>query len=240
MFFFVFKMLLMWKSFAYQLIMKVVEFSKIMAGKIQNLLAQAARLADSSVSKLSSVTNTTRIFQTEAEAKAAFGQLREKLLRVGEWNDESSISSFALYDERGNEQPEKSAAIGDFIKITLPLSGKDDWVKITEIHNLPDEIVLTVQPSPNPTDKADETTIAHFFTDESTNNFCLQKKEAKLNFYVIGLNEKTNTEETSGVLETIRNVATSNLGCFLGIQKAQWKTFGENFLESEKSEKGKK
>jgi hypothetical protein len=45
------------------------------------------------------------------------------------------------------------------------------------------------------------------------------------------LNEKTNIEETSGVLETIRNYATANLGCLLGIQKTQWETFCKNFLE---------
>jgi hypothetical protein len=46
------------------------------------------------------------------------------------------------------------------------------------------------------------------------------------------LNEKTNADETEGVIETARNFATANLGRYLGIQKTQWKTFCENFIEN--------
>jgi hypothetical protein len=129
---------------------------------------------------------------------------------------------------------EKIPAVGDFIRISLPGSGKNDWVKIVEIHDAADEIVLTVQPSSNPTDKEDNSTTSHFFTNDSTNNFCLQKNGIKLNFYVIGLGEKSNTEDTSGIVETVRNFATANIGHYLGIQKAQWQNFCDNFVEIEK------
>ena len=209
---------------------------KTNVGKIQNLLTQAARQSDSVAPLDSSVASASRVCETETEAEALFERLEAKLFRIKRWNDESEISSFLLFDADGGAQQEKIAAVGDFIRITLPGSGKDDWVKIIKTQKLPDEIILTVQPAPNPTDKTTEGrgSTSHFFTSDSTNNFCLQRKGEKLNFYVIGLNEKTNTDETSGVVETVRNFATSNVGSYLGIQKTQWETFCRNFLEIEK------
>jgi hypothetical protein len=200
-------------------------------GKIQNLLEQAARQRESSQPLESSVASATRVFSDVTEAENVFFNLRKRLLRVELWNRASEISSFHLFDRNGNAAPEKTAAEGDFIKIILPGSGKDDWVKITEIHDSADEIVLTVQPSPDPTAKETDETTSHFFTSDSTNNFCLQKNDAKINFYVIGLSERTNTEDTSGIIESARNFATANAGSLLGIQKFQWETFCENFLE---------
>ena len=202
--------------------------------EIQNLLAEAARQNDSRTPEDSSTASASRVCQTEAEAEALFQRLKAKLFRIERWHEESEISSFKLFGAAGEPQPEKAAALGDFIRITLPGSGKHDWVKIVGIDEPPNEIVLTVQPSRDPTDKAtDEKTTSHFFTNDSTNNFCLQRKAAKVNFYVVGLNEKTNTEETGGVLETVRNYATSNVGSYLGIQKTHWETFCRNFLEEE-------
>lgn len=199
-------------------------------GKIQNLLERAARQSDSPTSEGSSVAKATRIFPDAANAEEAFVFLRKSLFSIEQWNVSSEISSFELIDKIGRAAPTKSAAVGDYIKIILPGSGKDDWVKVIEITETPDEIVLTVQPSHDPTDAENKNTTSHFFTDASTNNFCLQQKDAKINFYVIGLNEQTNTEATSGILETARNLATANVGSFSGIQKTQWETFCRNFL----------
>lgn len=206
----------------------------MMKSKIENLLAHAAAQADSSDSEQSSVESAARSFADFSEAEETFSRLREKLFRIEKWNPESGFSSFKLFDARGKALGDKAATVGDFVEITLPGSGKSDWVKITDINDAPDEIVLTVQPSLNPTEKpADKNTTSHFFTPDSTNNFCLQQHENRLNFYVIGLGEKSNTGDTKNALESLRNLATANLGRYLGIQKAQWKTFCENFLESE-------
>lgn len=204
-------------------------------GKIGNLLEQAARQSDSATSEGSSVVKATRIFPDAANAEDAFAVLRKKLFSIEHWNDCSEISSFKLFDETGIAEPTKLARVGDYIRITLPGSGKDDWVKVIEINESPGETVFTVQPSHDPTDAENKRATSHFFTDASTNNFCLQRKDRTINFYVIGLNEKTNTSETSGIIETVRNYATANLGYFLGIQKTQWKSFCENFLETGKN-----
>lgn len=198
-----------------------------MSGKIENLLKRAneSTVADSSV------TSSTRVYATETEAEKVFRQLSEKLFSVERWNIESEITGFNLYDAGGIAQPHKTAAVGDYIKTTMPGSGKNDWIKVVEIIESPDEIVLTVQPSRDPTDKGSEATVSHFFDAVSTNNFCLQRTGVKITFYVIGLDEKSNTEATGGIIETVRNFATANIGYFLGIQKAQWQTFCDNFIE---------
>jgi hypothetical protein len=200
-------------------------------GKIQILLEKAARQNESPTPDASSTASATRICPSESEAEELFSQFHQKLFHISQWNNESVISSFELFDEKGISQPEKRAVLGDFIKITLPGSGKSDWVKIIEVDETPNEVIVSVRPSLDPTDETKEKTVSHFFTADATNNFCLQRIKEKLNFYVIGLSEKTNTAETDGVLETARNLATANLGRYLGIQKTQWETFCENFLE---------
>jgi len=206
------------------------------AGKTQILLEQAARQKNSDAAGASSMTDAARHYASAAEAENAFSLFREKLLRIERWNSCSGISSFTLFDKKGNPRLEEKADGGDFIKIILPGSGKDDWVNVIEIYDTPNEIVITVQPCHDPTDEENETTTSHFFTGDSTNNFCLQRRDLQITIHVIGLNEKSNTADTSGIIETIRNVATAKVGQYLGIQKIQWKTFCENFLEDEKAE----
>lgn len=203
--------------------------SQISKKKIESLLEQA----NSADSENSSVAEATRSFADESEAQKAFSYLHKKLFDIERWDEKSAITGFELYDVNGTKKPAKSAVEGDFIKTVLPGSGKYDWVKIIEIYEAADEIVLTVQPSNDPTAKTKNDHTSHFFIAGSTNNFCLQRTGAKVAFYVIGLHEKSNVEDTGGVLETVRNVAAANLGRFLGIQKTQWETFCENFIEIE-------
>ena len=207
----------------------------MISSNVENLLKQANE-KHSPPDVTSSVSNAERVYQTTEEAETAFQKFKEKLFLVEHWNKASVIASFAHYDENGNEQPQKPFAVGSMVKITLPGSGKDDWVKILEINDaLPTEIVIRLQPSFDPTiaDAEEDKHTSHFFVHTSTNNFCLQRVDKTLNFYVIGIGEQTNTEDSSGVLETIRNVATSNVGYFFGIQKTQWQTFCENFIEAD-------
>ncbi len=209
-----------------------------MNNKIQNLLEQAAHQARSAATEESSVTFSTRALSDISEAENLFSRLRQKLFQIEKWNAESVLTSFALFDKNGNaragaESAAAAAAVGDFVRLSLTGSGKDDWVEITEIHDAPDEAVVTVKPSYNPTEnQPDKNTTSHFFTGDSTNNFCLVKNRETVSFYVIGLSEKTNTDKTENFIETARNVAVANLGSYLGIQTSEWKIFCENFLDS--------
>jgi len=204
---------------------------KIMNNKIQNLLEQAAQQARSSETGESSVTFASRALSEVSEAEDLFYRLRQKLFQVEKWNAESFLTSFALFDKNGTARAGEFAVVGDFIRLSMTGSGKDDWVEIIEIHDALDEAVVTVKPSHDPIEnQPNKNTTSHFFTDDSTNNFCLVKNRETLSFYVIGLNEKTNTDETKNLIETVRNVTIANIGCYFGIQKGEWKSFCSNFL----------
>lgn len=197
-------------------------------GRIEKLLAQAK--ADTE--EKTSISEAEREFADAARAEKTFRHLREKLFRIDLWNAESGVMGFTLFSKNGEEMPEKTAAVGDFIRISLPGTGKYDWVKIANVEENRNEVILTVQPTFDPTENAaDESVTSHFFTDASTNNFCLRLDDSKIRMYVIGLNEETNTDDTGNLIESARNMATANLGHYLGVQKAAWTTFCRNFLE---------
>jgi hypothetical protein len=212
--------------------------TKIMNIKIQNLLEQAKQQARTSEISESSITFASRAYSDANEAENSFSYLKRKLFHIKSWNAESLLTSFELFDKDGKPSGRECAAVGDFIRLSLIGSGKDDWVKIIKITEEPDEAIVTVKPSRDPTEnQPDKDATSHFFTSDSTNNFCLGKNRETISFYVIGLNEKTNTNETVNFIETVRNTAVSNIGSYLGIQKGEWKTFCENFLETKKNEK---
>ena len=201
-----------------------------MNGKIENLIKQVK--ADTE--EKTSIASANKAFVTEADAENAFQRLSEKLEHIEQWNQFSGASSFGLFDENGNKMPDRPAVVGDFVSIKLPATGKTDWVKIIDIYENGREKILTVQPTYDPTDESNNKTVtSHFFTSDSTNNFCLQLSGNKVNMYVIGLNEISNTAATNNIIESARNLATANLGHFLGVQKAEWTTFCNNFLEIE-------
>jgi hypothetical protein len=199
-----------------------------MSDEIKKMLAQAETQTDA----MSSVTCAECGFESEAEAENNFARLKEKLVNVERWNAHAALMSFALFGAAGEAaKPEQTAAVDDFIRLSLTASGKDDWVKITRIDERATEMILTVRPARNPTEKADEAVTSHFFTSESSNNFCLERHGKKIIFHVIGLNEKANTRDTNNLLETVRNAGVANLGHYLGIQHFEWTQFCENFLE---------
>lgn len=203
-----------------------------MSDKIRQLLEKAEAQTAASSDATSSVARAELRCETASEAEKNFARFKTKLFQINRWNAHSALMSFALFDQNGEECKRETAAVGDFIRLTLTASGKDDWVKIIKIDDAPDEVILTVQPSRNPTEKSGEQeATSHFFTDESTNNFCLQRKDDAVNFYVVGLNEKTNTTDTKNILETVRNAAVANFGHYSGIQELEWNQFCENFLK---------
>jgi hypothetical protein len=197
-----------------------------MSGRIEQMIRQTE--LDENHSSLSSA---ERDFETDAEAERVFSALKTKLLNIGEWNDHGMISSFELFGEDGRPAASDALTVGAFIRILLKGSGKYDWVQVEDIYDAGDEFIVTVKPTFDPTvDEADRPAVSHFFTDEARNNFCLLKKRNSVTFYVIGLNEKQNTAETDGALETVRNVAV-NVGSYFGIQKGEWTKFSNGFME---------
>jgi hypothetical protein len=201
-----------------------------MDGKTQELLRDAENIADASIN------NAERTFADEAEAERFFDHVKRKMLNISEWGEKSSVSGYAMFDAAGNEITDREIGVGNFVRISVYGGGKYDWVRVTHIHETPNEFVITVKPSYDPTEQPpNPDVISHFFEPLATNNFCLQRTGETLSFYVIGINERQNTSFTSGLLETARNVAAANLGYYLGLQKAMWTEFCSNMLELEES-----
>lgn len=199
-----------------------------MSGKIENLL----QYANSSDEADSSVNSAKRRFSNEFEARSFYTQTKSKLLDLAEWNAKSTGVNYELFDESGKICADKTPEKGKFIRLSLPAAGKYDWVKIIEIYEAANEFVITVQPSYDPTKTlVDKTVISHFYSHEARNNFCLQRDETEVIFYVIGTGEKQNAADTNNLFETVRNVAAANFGYFFGAQKGVWKDFCKNFLE---------
>jgi hypothetical protein len=199
-----------------------------MKNKTQELLKLANDNPDSSIS------SAKRVFPDRKAAQDFFSLLKSRLLKIDEWNKNSNLSSYRLFDENGNPLDDQLLAEGVFNRISLKGSGKYDWVRIVEIYETAEEMVITVSPTYDPTDEnIDKSVTSHFFTSDANNNFCALLHESAINFYVIGLNEKQNTAETNNPLEAARNIAAANLGTYLGIQKGEWESFGNNFLNPE-------
>lgn len=197
-----------------------------MEKKIRNLIERAQVLKDES-----SFSSAEKDLETEAEAGAVFDALKIKLRNIDEWNDHGMLSTYALFDENGTALQDKVIAAGTFMRIHLKGSGKYDWVRVIDFFEHEGEFVMTVKPTFDPTaENVDRSVVSHFFTDESTNNFCVRKKSRTVSLYVIGLDEKLNTTETGGALQTARNVAV-NFGSYLGIQNSEWEKFAAGMLE---------
>jgi hypothetical protein len=92
--------------------------------------------------------------------------------------------------------------------------------------------VIVVRPSHDPT-KDEPGLTSHFFGPEARNHFCVQLHEKTVAFYVIGLNEKQNTQETENPVEAARNAVVANVGYYSGLQNAVWKEFCRKMLRPE-------
>jgi hypothetical protein len=198
-----------------------------MKNEVENLLKTAEKDENSSIS------SAQKFFKNSEESYNFFARLKREILNIDNWNKNGNLTSFTLFNQNGDLLPDTKISEEIFIRISLKGSGKYDWVRVIKVTENDVEMIITVQPTFDPTDKeSDKSTTSHFFTSEATNNFCLLNHGNSVTFYVIGLNEKQNTQDTGGIIETIRNVAAANLGSYLGIQKAEWTTFCENFLNS--------
>jgi hypothetical protein len=197
--------------------------------KTEDLLRKAE--ADESYS---SINQAEQLFPDEQTTQNSFVFFKRELRVIEIWNRVSNLSEFELFDESGEISASRSIVENHFIRISIKGSGKYDWVRVVKILDQPAEMVLTVKPTYDPTDpERNKEKVSHFFTAEAENNFCLVRDGLTIKFFIIGLNEHENAEQTEGIIETIRNWITANFGSYLGMQKTQWTTFAENFLELE-------
>ena len=90
--------------------------------------------------------------------------MRPELFRVREWNEKATLTSFELFDEKGDISERQDAVVGDFIRLSMAGTGKNDWVKVIEIIDEAGEAILTIKPSYDPSEnEQDKNTTSHFF-----------------------------------------------------------------------------
>lgn len=164
------------------------------------------------------------------EAIHFFKKVRERLLDVNHWKETAAMPSaeFNACDHFGRKV-NRSVHEGDHFRIRIPGPGNyegdgDDWVKVEQIEENytkeKDQITITVRPCANPVHPKDT---AHFFTDEATSSFVVERKDKVITASVHGRNEKPNTDVDS-VSGKIRNsvVATAARAYFPKCSGNHW------------------
>lgn len=160
-----------------------------------------------------------------------FSIAKKRLININAWDDYSAIKlgTTVLTDHHGKEK-KRSPAPGDFIRLRLPGPGPSsgdgfDWVRIESIEDLYDlgsdseTFFMQVRPASNPTKQLKE--IAHFFKEQATNTFIIERNGNNVSASVLGRNEIPNIK-SKNVAGKLRNVAVST-GSALGLSYAQWK-----------------
>ncbi|MEO5599924.1 MAG: hypothetical protein ABIR06_03255 [Cyclobacteriaceae bacterium] len=174
------------------------------------------------------------------DAVSLFNIARTRMMDINHWDQlcGKASATFTLTDSNGSEI-NRTAEKGDYFKIDLPAPGSAegkgyDWVFIEEIieSNHPDgayeSIVIQVRPTANPQDKGEN--VAHFFNEESTSSFVLERQDKTVKAAVYGRNEIPNTA-TSHVVDKVRNAVVA-ITAILGFSNLQWRSLVKGLLST--------
>ena len=181
-------------------------------------------------------TEARQIFPSVEEARLAFTRTKERLYTPNNWQQYAgpATAKFSLCDEQGNEV-HRAPAVGDHFKIDIPgpgpLTGDGfDWVRIEAIENEgegeEEHAAIRVRPATNPQNQRSD--VAHFFSDEATSNFIVQRKGTEVIAAVLGRNEKPNTGADK-IIDKARNTAVAT-GAVTAFSKLQWKSLVNGLL----------
>jgi len=189
-------------------------------------------------------TNTEYAIVSESRenAQEIFKAAANRLLDVNHWEKlcGSMSADFKLTDQDGNEI-ERHAEKGDHFKIDIPgpggvEGGGYDWVLIEKIEERIDcendieSLAIRVRPASNPNTKGNE--VAHFFNEQATSSFVVERRGVQVKAGVYGRNEKPNAV-IKNLVDKIRNAIIA-VSAFAGISSSQWQNLSKGLLEGEK------
>ncbi|MES3018687.1 MAG: hypothetical protein V4721_12945 [Bacteroidota bacterium] len=175
-----------------------------------------------------------------SEACVHYAVVKGRLFDVNNWGEISNnLAEFKLADPVGNLKdgiPEK----GDLIRINLPAPGTEtsgdyEWVRIEyilikkSIMADNESAAIIVRPAENPETKDGQT--AHFFKEDATSTFIVERRSTTISAEVHGRNENPNTSVNS-LYDKLRNLIVS-IGAILGFSKVQWKSFVNGLIQLE-------
>jgi len=193
---------------------------------------------DQQTGKAIDAASTTELTKVE-DAKVFFGQAKERLQNVNQWKDIAGALSatFQLVDAKGNEVQRK-AQKGDYLKIDIPGPGTNsgegyDWVKIEEVENTPlpdgERFAFRVRPTDNPQNRKED--VAHFYSEESTSSFVIERHDNSVTASVHDRNTKPNTDADSAV-DKVRDAVVGAAGV-ASFSKIQWKNLTDGLVSNE-------
>lgn len=177
---------------------------------------------------------------THEEANELFIKAAHRLLDVNHWNQLAGfLSAVFILTDKGGSEVKRLAEAGDYFKIDIPGPGLEsgegfDWVEIEKVEDLPDplseseSLAITVSPAPNPKQAGSDA--AHFFSDEASSTFMVERNGNTVTASVHGRNEIPNTEIEDNK-DKIRNAIVA-LGAITGLSKVQWKNLVTGLLKS--------
>ncbi len=165
-------------------------------------------------------------------ARVGFAAAKARLLDVNRWDRYGAWTAFHLTNDTG--KPVQASAEENFlIRVGMPGSGAQqyDWVRVEAIEQDSEDayIGMRVQPARAPGAHED----VGFFTNASTNNFTLERKNNLIIAKVIGWNDVTRTESASP-FDKMRNLNAVQLQ-WLGGSTAQWESFLEGIVNGRES-----
>ena len=127
---------------------------------------------------------------------------------------------------------------GDYFKIDIPGPGTKsgdgfDWVQIEEVENtsLPDgeRFGFRVRPTDNPQNQKND--VAHFYSDDSTSSFIVERRNNIVTASVHDRNTKPNTDADKPI-DKIRDAIVGAAGVAT-FSKIQWKNLTDGLINQE-------
>lgn len=178
-------------------------------------------------------TISTQDLATEEEARAFYTLVHQRLVQVWRWQEWAGAGSatFALTDSAGNEV-QRMPVPGDHFKIDIPGPGPRtgegfDWVRVEAVETEPDSTLIRVRPATSPLNQNKD--VAHFFSDEATSNFVVQRNGTTVSAEVHGRNEKPNFAAEK-MVDKARNTAVAT-GAVTAFSKLQWKSLVNGLVQ---------
>jgi hypothetical protein len=174
-----------------------------------------------------------------ADAQKLFRIATERLMNVNRWDEICGAASavFRLTDAEGKEIP-GPVTWNNYFKIDVPgpgpVSGEGfDWVKVEAIEDKrnpggeQESVTIRVRPAPSPLNAKSDT--AHFFSEDATSSFRVERNGNTVRAEVHGRNEVPNTD-TEEVRDKVRN-AVVGIGAVAGMSTPQWKSLVNGLLD---------
>lgn len=177
------------------------------------------------------------IFPDEATAKREFERSKKKLFDINQWSDLDGINStFQLFDDRGRRTSANMPEVGYYIRIILPASPIENWVRIARIHIEEDMAEFVVHPSEKPKELTDEEEVVqHFFIKEASSTFRVERTGNTIIGYEIGENEGINNQGEEAGDRALLNTLIAE-GGWAGVQELQWDKITKYYVHLEEVE----